>query len=164
MIETLEASLEQRLVDFVYLENRLLDERRFAEWYDLFDEDGLYWIPTQPGQVDRDGQASIALEGKLLLKLRIERLGHPRAFSLRPQVRSMHVVQRPEIMVVDYETNLHRVSCNLAYFEHQAGNQLVLGACVSYTLREVDNRLRIVEKKIELLNMDAFLPAIQLFI
>ena len=77
-----EQHLPDQLIDFVYRENRLLDERRFDEWYDLFAEDGVYWIPTQPGQTDKEGQASIALESKMLLQLRIARLSHARAHSL----------------------------------------------------------------------------------
>lgn len=156
--------LHGRLVDFVYFENRLLDNRQFEQWYDLFTDDGIYWLPTLPGQKERETQASIALEDKMLLKLRITRLGHPHAYSLQPEVRSMHVVQRPEIEEGEIYDKLPAISCNVMYIEHQAGKQLVLGARVRYTLREVDGQLRIAEKKIELLNMGDFLPAIQLFI
>lgn len=156
--------LHGRLIDFVYSENRLLDNRQFEQWYGLFADDGIYWIPTQPGQVDRGIHASIALEDKMLLKLRITRLGHPNAHSLQPPVRGMHIVQRPEVEEGEIHEGLPVVSCNVMYIEYQAGKQLVLGARVRYALREVDAQLRIVEKKVELLNMDDFLPAIQLFI
>lgn len=33
---------ETDLADFVYREARLIDERRFHEWFDLFAEDGHY--------------------------------------------------------------------------------------------------------------------------
>lgn len=158
------ADLHDSLVDFVYYENRLLDNRQFGLWYDLFADDGVYWMPSQPGQTDRETQASISLEDKMLLKLRIERYEHPRAYSLQPQVRGMRVVQRPEIESAKAGDGLPAVSCNVIYMEYQAGNPLVLGARVRYCLRQVEGQLRIVEKKVELLNMDSFLPAIQLFI
>ncbi len=153
-----------RLIEFVYHENRLLDDRRFEQWYDLFADDGIYWIPTRPGQTDRHTQASIALEDKMLLKLRIERLSHPQAHSLQPPVRSMHVVQRPDVDAGEAGGGLPGLTSNIVYLEHQAGSQVVLGARVHYMLREAEGQLRIVEKKIELLNMDGFLPSIQLFI
>lgn len=155
-------TLTERLTQFVYDENRLLDTRRFDEWFELFADDGVYWVPTHPDQTDKDGEPSIALEGRLLLKLRISRLGHERAHSLHPQVRSMHVVQRPEIE--DPVEGLDAVSCNMVYFEYQGGSQVVLGARVRYLLREVQGNLRIVEKRVQLLNCDDYLPAIQLFI
>lgn len=32
-------------IDFVYHEARLIDEKRFDEWYELFADDALYWMP-----------------------------------------------------------------------------------------------------------------------
>lgn len=160
----MEHQLRDQLIEFVYRENRLLDQRRFDEWYDLFADDGLYWIPSQPDQEDKEGQVSIALESKMLLQLRIARLGHARAHSLHPQVRSMHVVQRPEVDETNLEGGQHTVSCNFMYLEFQAGEQLVFGGHTRYRLRSAGPDFQIVEKKINLLNMDAYLPAIQLFI
>jgi len=155
-------ALNDRLMQFVYDENRLLDERRFDEWFELFAQDGVYWVPARAGQADKDGEPSIALEGRLLLKLRIARLQHERAHSLRPQVRAMHVVQRP--IVEEPVDGLDAVSCNLVYFEYQGGSQLVLGAQVRYLLREAEGRFLIVEKRVQLLDCDDYLSAIQLFI
>src|SRR5437868_12561618 len=65
---------EQELVKFVVREARLLDEKRFDEWYELFADDGHYWVPANPGQADPHLQNSLAYEDKFLLKLRVERL------------------------------------------------------------------------------------------
>ncbi|MFA7624050.1 MAG: aromatic-ring-hydroxylating dioxygenase subunit beta [Pusillimonas sp.] len=157
--------LHTQLVDFVYDENRLLDDGQYQAWYDLFADDGVYWVPIKPEHTDPEAQVAIALETKMLLALRIERLAHPRAHSLQPRVRGMHVVQRPEVLVTqEAGTGYAKVRTQLVYLEHQAGHQVVVGARVVYTLRPVDAGFRIVEKRVELLNSDAFLPAIQLFI
>jgi len=150
------------LIQFVYDENRLLDERRFDAWFDLFAEDGVYWVPAHPDQTDKEGEPSIALESRLLLRLRIARLGHERAHSLHPQVRSLHVVQQPR--VEPPTDGLYAVSCNLAYFEYQGSSRLVQGAQVRYLLTESDGRLLIREKRVQLLDCDGYLPAIQLFV
>ena len=63
---------EAEAVKFVYREARLLDEKRFDEWYELFTEDAYYWVPLVPGQTDPLAHNSLAYEDKLLLKLRIE--------------------------------------------------------------------------------------------
>jgi len=157
--------LEQSLADFVYLENRLLDERRFNEWYDLYADDGLYWVPARPDQTNHETEPSIALETKMLLKLRIERLGHARAYSLSPQVRSLRVVQKPYVSDrAGLSADMHSISCNLFYMESQAQDQIILCARVDYLLREADEQFKIVQKRVQLLNADAALPAIQLFI
>ena len=156
-------NLREVLTDFVYLENRLLDERRYAEWYELVAEDGVYWVPADEDQTDKELHVSIALEDKMLLKLRIDRMSHAQAHSLHPKVRALHVVQRPEVLP-DTPEGLHVAGCNLFYMERQGGNQLTLGASVRYMLRPVGDGLRIVEKRVALLGCEGFLPAIQLFI
>ena len=40
---------EAELAKFVYQEARLLDEKRFDEWYELFTDDAYYWVPLAPG-------------------------------------------------------------------------------------------------------------------
>lgn len=158
------AVLEQRLSDFVYLENRLLDECRYDEWYDLFADDGLYWVPSRPEQQSHETEPSIALESKMLLKLRIERLRHGRAHSLSPKVRSLRVVQKPHMPASEQQSGLHFVSCNLFYTETQAQDQLILCAKVDYQLRDTNGQFTIVRKRVQLLNAETALPAIQLFI
>src|ERR1700675_4655215 len=41
---------DKALIEFVYHEARLIDEKRFDEWYDLYAEDGRYWMPLMGGQ------------------------------------------------------------------------------------------------------------------
>ena len=76
---------------FLAHEADLLDAGRFDDWLDLFDEDGLYWVPSSRDQTDMDGQVSIMLEDKPLLKLRITRLSHPRAHSVLPPPATVHM-------------------------------------------------------------------------
>ena len=47
--------MKHELEAFVLREARLLDERRFADWLALFAEDGVYWVPTLPGQASPQG-------------------------------------------------------------------------------------------------------------
>jgi len=164
--------LHASLREFVYYETRLLDERRFEQWYDLFDEDGVYWIPTDEAQTDKDTQPSIALENRMLLKLRIDRMQHAQAHSLHPQVRGLHVIQRPEILSREGLTGLaedrHLVACNMLYMERQGEQQVTLGGCARYVLRRAQGggrqHWRIMEKRVALLGCEGFLPAVQLFI
>ena len=155
-------SLQEDLTDFVYMENRLLDERRYTEWYELFAEEGVYWVPLAEDQTDKVLHASIALEDRMLLKLRIDRMRHAQAHSLHPKVRGMHVVQRP--VVLPDTDGLHVVSSNVMYIERQGEHQITLGAQVRYQLREVGGVLRIVEKRVAVLGCEGFLPTVQLFI
>ena len=72
---------EAAITQFIYHEARLLDEKRWDEWYELFTEDGHYWVPLTRDQPDADLHTSLAYEDKLLLRLRIERLPPPAAVA-----------------------------------------------------------------------------------
>ncbi|ASC89199.1 hypothetical protein CDA61_01865 [Alcaligenes faecalis] len=158
-------SLKQSLQDFVWQENALLDEGRFDEWYELFAQDGLYWIPGESGQESPEGRMCIALENRMLMRLRIDRLSHHRAFSLQPGVRGLRVIQHPRVQSEHPdEDGCYTVRINLIYSEYQKQKTEVLPATASYRLRAVDQAWEIVEKRVDLLSVDGYLPTIQLFI
>lgn len=158
-------SMQQSLQNFVWQENALLDEGRFDEWYELFAQDGLYWIPGESGQESPEGRMCIALENRMLMRLRIDRLSHHRAFSLQPGVRGLRVIQHPRVQSEHPdEDGCYTVRTNLIYSEYQKQKTEVLPATASYRLRAVDQDWEIVEKRVDLLSVDGYLPTIQLFI
>ena len=151
------------LIDFVYREAELIDERRFEAWLALFADDGRYWIPASPGQSDARLQVSLMLEDKLLLKARIERLAGDRTFSQQPASRCQHVLQRPSVTAIDHERSQYRLRTRYVYIETRGADQQVFACTASHTLIRVDEGLRILEKRIDILNADAPLAMIQLF-
>ncbi|RPH44470.1 MAG: phenylpropionate dioxygenase [Burkholderiales bacterium] len=151
------------LARLVYLEARLIDDRRFDEWYALYADDAYYWVPLVPGQADGENHTSLMYEDKLLLRLRIERFGNPRSYSLHPQVRCLHVLQQPELESADVETGRWTMRTNELYVETQGGRKQVYAAVVRHTLSVIDGALRIRLKRVDLLDCDAPLPSIQLF-
>jgi 3-phenylpropionate/cinnamic acid dioxygenase small subunit len=155
---------EAMLVKFVYHEARLLDEKRFDEWYELFTEDARYWMPLTRGQPNGETFTSLFYEDKLLLKLRIERLRHPNAFSQQQPSFSQHVLQEPGVEIVDPEANRYLLRTPFMYFETRLDQQLILGGVTYHHLAVVDGALRMRLKKIELVNCDAAFPSIQLLL
>lgn len=156
-------ALAQELRAFVYNEARMLGEKRFDEWYELFTEDAAYWIPLVPGQQDGLNHVSLMYEDKLLLKLRIERLKNPRSYSQQPASRSHHLLQLPEIEQADDSANEYVTRTQFIYTETQGNAQQMYAGTVFHTLTREQGRLKIRLKRINLLNCDAALPAIELF-
>jgi 3-phenylpropionate/cinnamic acid dioxygenase small subunit len=154
----------EEIVDFVYREARLIDEKRFDEWYELFTDDAYYWIPTVPGQADGVNHVSLMYEDKLLLKLRVERLKNPKSYSQHPESRPHHVLQRPEIESEDAAAGRWIVRTPFVYLETRGDDQQVYGGVALHTLVLVDGRLRIRLKRINLVNCDAALPSVQMFL
>ena len=151
------------LIDFVYREAELIDERHFDAWLALFADDGRYWIPANPGQTDARLQVSLMLEDKLLLKARIERLAGDRTFSQQPASRCQHVLQRPSVTAMDHQRGHYRLRTRYLYVEARGADQQVFACTAAHTLVRVDEGLRILEKRVDILNADAPLTMIQLF-
>ena len=152
------------IVRFVKHEARLIDEKRFDEWYELFTDDAHYWVPAVHGQQDPLLENSLAYEDKLLLKLRIERLKSPLAYSQRPASRCQHVLQEPDIEKADHESGEYLTRTPFIYTETRVHDSQRYAATAWHTLVWIDDRLRIRLKRIDILNCDAMLPSIQLFL
>jgi 3-phenylpropionate/cinnamic acid dioxygenase small subunit len=155
---------EEDLVRFVVREARLIDEKRFDEWYELFTDDAYYWVPLAPGQTDPLAHNSLAYEDKLLLKLRIERMKQPTAYSQKPQSRCLHVLQAPEVEKSDPARGEFVTRTPFLYTETRGDESQRYAAIAWHTLLQSDAGLRIRLKRVDILNADAALPSIQLFL
>ena len=154
----------QDLIDFVVREARLLDARHFDEWNQLFTDDAFYWVPLVPDQVDGLNHTSHMYEDKLLRDVRIERLKSPRAFSQQPASRAHHLLQTPTVEEFDPASNRYVVRTEFHYTESQGdAMQFYVGTCFHHLTLQ-GGALKMTLKRVNLLNCDAALPAVQLFI
>lgn len=153
-----------RLIEFVYHEARLIDEKRFDEWYDLYAEDCRYWMPLMRGQPDSADHTSLFDEDKLLLKIRIERLRNPRSYSQAQPSWCQHILQAPSIERRDAERGTVILRTPFMYLECQQDQQEVYAGVAWHHLKHSGDKILIVLKRIELLNCEAALPSLQLFL
>jgi 3-phenylpropionate/cinnamic acid dioxygenase small subunit len=155
---------DEELLRFVVREARLIDERRYDEWYGLFADDAYYWVPAAPGQTDPLNHNSLAYEDKLLLQLRIERLKSPLAYSQKPASRCHHLLQTPEVEKRDPARGEYLTRTQFIYTETRGDESQRYAATAWHTLVRMDGGLRIRLKRVDILNCDAALPSIQLFL
>lgn len=87
-----EIELQREVEQLLYLQAELLDGKHWQAWIDLFDEQGVYWMPVTPEQVEWEGSPSIFAEDKLLMEIRKDRVSHPNAWSQAPMWETNHVV------------------------------------------------------------------------
>jgi 3-phenylpropionate/cinnamic acid dioxygenase small subunit len=151
------------LIDFVYAEARLIDEKRFEEWYDLFAEEGRYWLPLTRGQKNGITENSLMFEDKLLLKLRIARLKSPHAYSQAQPSWCQHVLQAPEIEDRGAVSGIAVVRTPFFYAESRQDLQQIYAGVAWHHLKRDHEQIRIILKKVEFLNCEAALPSLQLF-
>ena len=158
------AVTRQGLIDFVVNESRLLDAKRYEEWNALFTEDAVYWVPLVPDQPDGLNHTSHMYEDRLLRDLRIERLKSPRAFSQQPASRCHHLLQTPTVESFDEAANHYIVRTEFHYTESQGDELQFYVGTFFHHLSVQGGALRMTLKRVNLLNCDAALPAVQLFI
>ena len=90
---------EQHEVEqFLYRQADMLDSQQWQAWIDLFDKDGVYWMPPEPSHKTWEGMPAIFAEDKNLMKVRMGRVLHPDAWSQRPLWGTNHVVSNVQIL------------------------------------------------------------------
>jgi len=56
-VDPVDVVLQAEIEQFLYYEAELLDDHRYAEWFDLFADDVRYRVPTQENRLRRDRRA-----------------------------------------------------------------------------------------------------------
>ncbi len=160
----LDLALERELETFVAAEAGLLDAGRYDDWLALFTDDGRYWVPLQGArQVDPVSHNSLAFEDRLLLALRVARLKNPRAHSQHPPSRCQHVLQRSNVEAAADGASAESHTPFL-YIEARGDEQTTLAGTARHSLLRIDGAWKIRLKRVDLLDAERPLPAIQLFI
>ena len=132
----------------VLREARLLDEQRYAEWLELFAEDAVYWIPTQPNQASPHEALSIIYEPKSLLALRVERLARGEMHVQSPPSRTVH-----HVSAIEVEGDEARSSLIVAEWRAGPSGEMRrwFAARVTHKFRDQ----RIVLKRVDLIDSEA---------
>jgi 3-phenylpropionate/cinnamic acid dioxygenase small subunit len=157
---TAAAGIDRAAVEeFLVHEARLLDERRFREWMELFAEDGTYWVPAAPDQESPFEQASLFYDDRDLMRTRVERLEHPRIHVQTPPSRTAHLVGNVIVEQTDAAKGEVLVGSTVIMVEHRDETQRVFAGRQHHRLRREGASFRIVQKRVDLINCDsAFEP------
>jgi ethylbenzene dioxygenase subunit beta len=154
--------------DFLFHEVRLLDERRFEDWLQLFAKNGIYWIPLDE-DADPKHEPSILYDDRSGREWRVHQLLHQPHYSQMPQSRTVHFVSNVQVDT-ELDDGAALVRCNLSVTELRSsgsraeqyglGHQReVVGRCL-YRLQREDNRWVIALKKVVLIDHD--MPVVNL--
>lgn len=143
---------------FLFHEARLLDDRRFRDWMALFAEDGTYWVPAVPGQESPFDQASLFYDDRDLMQTRIARLEHPRIHVQTPPSRTAHLIGN--VVAKRGEDGEYRVSSTVIMVEYRNDKQRLFAGRQTHQLRRDGAGLKIVQKRVDLINSDAAFEAI----
>lgn len=142
----------RRIESFLHDEAKLLDGGDFEGWLKLYEPQGIYWMPSQPGQSDPLNVASIIYEDHGILSIRVQRLLEERALVLTPMPRTTHLVSNIEARRED--SGDYTVQAAFVCIEHQADKQRIYSGRHTYHLVPVDDSFRIRLKRVDLVNCD----------
>jgi 3-phenylpropionate/cinnamic acid dioxygenase small subunit len=148
-------SLHFEVAQFLFQEARLLDETKLDQWLALFADDAFYWIPAHVDQTDPFNHISILYEDRSVLALRVERLKHPRAYSSTPFPRAARMVGN--VMVTEDIADSHSIVAKSTLFvaEYRAGERLLRACLATHHLRRTSEGLRIVLKRVDLIDAES---------
>ena len=145
---------------FLFEEARLVDTRRFRDWMALFAEDGTYWVPATAGQQSPFNQVSLFYDDRELMKTRVERLEHPRIHVQTPPSRTAHLVGNVLVEQADEAKGEYVVGSTVIMVEYRDEVQRLFAGRQRHRLRRDGAGLRIVEKRVDLINCDCAFEAI----
>jgi len=154
---------------FLYREARLLDERRFREWLELFTDDVRYWMGARSNRYPRtskaisilspnryveddhtrDDELSIFDESKETLSGRVARLETGMAWAEDPPSRTRHLITNIEV-AGDAGAELTVHSNFMVYRSRAETEQDFYVGARQDLLRRVDGALRIARRKLTL--------------
>ena len=155
---------------FLYREARLLDERRFHEWLELFTDDVHYWMAGRSSRYPRSSKAiatmdpgrhkepeltkeddlAILDETKATLGGRIARLDTGMAWAEDPPSRTRHIIANIEVEPGDSASELKVYSNFMVYRNRAETEQDFYVGARQDVLRHVDGAWKIARRKLVL--------------
>ena len=149
------ALLRQEVEMLLFRQAALLDAKRWQEWIDLFEEDGVYWMPVEPSQTDWLSEPSIFAEDKLMMEIRMGRLSHPNAWSQAPMWGTNHLVgnliiesAQPGAQEVVVYARFHMMEMRRDHVRH-------FGGTYRHRLVRTPDGLRIRLQRVDMMNGQA---------
>jgi 3-phenylpropionate/cinnamic acid dioxygenase small subunit len=146
--------VEQQVRHFLHYESRLLDERMFQQWVELFTEDATYELPVRVNREEGAEQFSRSMafnDSKRTLTIRVERLQTEFAWSEQPPSRVRHYVTNIMVGPASNADEYDVVSNELVYRSRGAAvGYDLLSAQRFDRLRVEAGRLRIAHRRVAL--------------
>jgi 3-phenylpropionate/cinnamic acid dioxygenase small subunit len=162
------AEVVREVEQFLYREARLLDERRFREWLELFTDDVRYWMPGRSTRypkvskaivifdpdryseedLSREDELAILDETKETLGRRIARLETGMAWAEDPPSRTRHLLSNIEVEPGNTVSELQVYANFLVYRTRAETEQDFYIGVRQDVLRQVDGVWKIARRKI----------------
>lgn len=147
--------LQYETEQFYYDEACILDERRYADWIELFTDDIHYWMPIRrtrtANELDKEftapGTMAYFDDDKAMLETRVAKLETGYAWAEDPPSRTRHNINN--VRIVQVEGDELTVECNFHLYRTRLNSEEDTWIGLRRdVLRRVDGALKIANRKI----------------
>jgi biphenyl 2,3-dioxygenase subunit beta len=138
--------LQQEIEQFLYRESRILDDRRYEEWYELLADDLHYFMPTRYNRLKREAdkefsapdEAAFFDEDKGSIAMRIRRLNTGMAWAEDPPSRTRHMVSN--VVIRPIASHEYEVDCYYMLYRSRLEREVEIFVGMRHDLlRRADN-------------------------
>ena len=156
-------TLQEAITNLIRLETRCLNEADLDTWASLFTEDGYYWMPLEREQTDPEQHDSLIYDNRALMEMRRYNLHNPLSPSMQREVRSVRILSDLETALPEDPDGEITVTASVIALIHHRKQDSFAGA-VTWRLAQTGEGLKIKSKRVDLINADAPLDSIMMYI
>ncbi len=153
-----------QIEEFLYREASFLDNPDLDAWLQLYTEDGTYWMPAIPDQVDPLNHISLMYDDRVMMEIRKRNFVHPRAASKDYTIRASHIISNIRIAHLDESTGNCTVTSNFQCVSLYGDKQTLYAGTYVHELLMQAGDYRIQHKRVNLINCDGVLSTIIIYI
>ena len=154
----------REIEELLYDEAAFLDRPDLDLWIELYTEDGTYWMPAIPDQDNPHDHISLFYDDRVIMEVRRRNFVHPAAASKDYTVRASHLISNVRIQSLDEATGNCTVTSNFHCFLFYCDKQTPYAGTYTHELVRDGDRYRIRSKRVDLINCDAALSTIIIYI
>lgn len=148
--------------ELLYAEASFLDQADLDGWIDLYTDDGTYWMPVIPNQEDPINHISLFYDDRVMMEIRRRNLRHPRAPSKDYAIRCSHIISN--IRIIEQSDLKTVVASNFHCLIYYNEKQTTYGGTYQHEIVKADEGFKIRHKRVDLINCDAALNTIIIYI
>ncbi|MGE0798768.1 MAG: aromatic-ring-hydroxylating dioxygenase subunit beta [Lautropia sp.] len=161
------SALTESVREFIESELWLLDNGQLSEWLDLFDPQGIYWLPVNPSETTPDRAPSLVYESRLALEARIRRLEDSRIVPQLPASRTCRFLSGLVCRALEDSLIEARAKCltvEARPLHDPADPQRIFAGVSTYRLVRVGESFKIRQKRVDLVNSEAGLHGVSILL
>jgi benzoate/toluate 1,2-dioxygenase subunit beta len=138
--------------DLLYREARILDERRYREWLEMFADGATYWIPCNGDGTDPNREISLVFDDLKRLNDRVGRLESGLAHAQNPASRTKRLISN--VQIEDAVENEVTILSGFILYELRRSKERIFAGRYEHRLRRIGGEWKIASKKVVLINND----------